>query len=139
MTASVNFTVYGQALPKGSARAFMPKGARFPVVTSTTRGLKEWERMIAAAAQGVTTGTLITGPVLLTLAFLLDRPKSLPKKIVHHTKRPDLDKLVRAATDALTGVLWKDDAQVVSIIATKTYATESDDAPRVEFSITEAV
>lgn len=139
MTQSISFTVYGQALPKGSARAFMPKGAQFPVVTSTTRGLKDWEHAIATAAQGQSNGKLILGPVILTVAFLLDKPRSMPGSRKHHTKRPDLDKLIRAATDALTGVLWKDDAQVVSIIATKDYASADDVGPRVEFSITEAV
>ena len=139
MTGPVHFTVYGQALPKGSARAFMPKGAKFPVVTSDTRGLKDWERKISSVAQGVADGRLMLGPIILSLAFYLDRPKSLPKKVVHHAKRPDLDKLIRAATDALNGVVWKDDAQVVSIFATKNYASESDDAPRVEFDVRETV
>lgn len=37
------------------------------------------------------------------------------------TKRPDLDKLVRSVLDALTGVIWHDDAQVVSITTAKDY------------------
>src|SRR6185369_17739711 len=44
--AVIQFVVLGIAQPKGSARAFMPKGARFPVVTSDNRNLKAWERSV---------------------------------------------------------------------------------------------
>lgn len=39
----------------------------------------------------------------------------------HPTGRPDLSNLVKMVEDALTGVVWKDDDQVVSIRAHKTY------------------
>lgn len=128
------FVVYGLALPKGSAKAFIPKGWRRPIITSSTKGLKNWEGSIRAAAQLVANGTVLTGPVLLTVTFYLPRPKSLPKKVVHCIRRPDLDKLIRGATDALTGVLWKDDSQVIDIQAGKRYAIE-DATPRAEFEI----
>ncbi len=130
----IQFVVYGSPLPKGSAKAFIPKGWTRAVITSSTKGLKDWERKIASAAQAVADGTLLMGPVHLTIAFLLQRPVSLPKKVTHHTKRPDLDKLVRGATDALTGVIWKDDAQVIEIRAYKSY-TVGDEAPRAMFTI----
>jgi Holliday junction resolvase RusA-like endonuclease len=45
---------------------------------------------------------------------------------------PDLDKLIRAILDALTGVVWRDDGQVVDIVASKVYA----DTPGVDVVIT---
>jgi Holliday junction resolvase RusA-like endonuclease len=45
---------------------------------------------------------------------------------------PDLDKLVRAILDSLTGVVWRDDAQVVDIVARKVYA----ETPGVDIAIT---
>jgi crossover junction endodeoxyribonuclease RusA len=58
------------------------------------------------------------------LAFMLVKPASAPKKKqtwpVH---RPDLDKLVRAVLDALTGSIIIDDSQVVSLVATKEWET----------------
>ena len=133
----ISFVVYGAPLPKGSARAFIPAGWNRPVITTATKGLKDWEHRIASAAQTVASGTLLTGPLMLTVAFYLTRPKSLPKKVTQHAKRPDLDKLIRGATDALTGVLWKDDAQVMTITATKAYTSTDNDAPRAEFEIVE--
>jgi Holliday junction resolvase RusA-like endonuclease len=47
--------------------------------------------------------------------------------------KPDLDNVVKAVLDALNGVVYLDDAQVVNLVATKRYATE----PRVEVYIFE--
>jgi crossover junction endodeoxyribonuclease RusA len=43
--------------------------------------------------------------------------------------KPDVDKIARAVLDALTGVLWRDDAQVVSLCVRKLY--DSENATRV--------
>lgn len=131
----IRFVVYGDPAPKGSARAFTPKGWTRPVITSATKGLKAWEGKIAAAAGTVATGTLLTGPIHLSVAFHLSRPRSLKRGDVLHVKRPDLDKLIRGATDALTGVLWRDDAQIIYIVASKFYCSTPADAPRAEFGI----
>lgn len=134
---TVTFRVYGIAKPKGSSKAFVIKGTNRAVVTSTTKGLKEWESLIRQEAQRHVS-TLMTGEVTLTVSFCLPRPKSL-RGSVAHTKRPDLDKLIRGATDALTGVVWKDDAQATLITARKSYAPFVDTVPFVEFFITEVL
>lgn len=118
----VQFVVYGVAQPKGSTRAFVPKGWRRPVVTSDNPRVKDWQQCIAAAAQAYTREFIAEGAIVLTVEFALPRPKSLPKRVVQHVKKPDLDKLVRAVKDALTGVLWQDDSQVTSLTASKRYA-----------------
>lgn len=71
-------------------------------------------------------------PVALDLAFYLPRPK------VHYradgavkeryastepTGRPDTENMVKACMDAMTGVVWYDDSQVVSLHARKYYDT----------------
>jgi len=45
--------------------------------------------------------------------------------------RPDVDKQARQVLDAITGVLYADDGQVVELAASKHYA-EGDDPPRIE-------
>ena len=131
----IQFTVYGDPAPKGSVRPFVPKGWTRPIVTSATKGLKAWEGKIAAAAGAQANGTLLTDPVIVRIAFFLSRPKSKKSGPIPHTTRPDLDKLIRGATDALTGIVWKDDAQAVEIRATKAYVKTQDEAPRAEFVI----
>lgn len=59
-------------------------------------------------------------PVSIKIQFGLIPPKTVkrPMPIVP----PDLDKLVRAVLDGLTGVVYMDDAQVVALTATKAYS-----------------
>jgi crossover junction endodeoxyribonuclease RusA len=77
---------------------------------------------------------LLLEAVRVTLAFYLPRPQSLPKRVTAHVKAPDLDKLTRAVFDALTGVVFHDDAQVVDLVATKRYACAGD-PPRVDIRV----
>jgi Holliday junction resolvase RusA-like endonuclease len=60
----------------------------------------------------------------MALTFYLLRPKTLPKKVVHHVKTPDLDNLVKGIWDALKGITYADDSQVVKLIASKEYHPE---------------
>jgi crossover junction endodeoxyribonuclease RusA len=139
MSPAIQFSVYGTPRPKGSAKAFLPKGWTRPIITSDNKGLKAWEDTIRAALQDVmanTSGDVLTAiydaPIAVTLRFHLPRPQSLSKKVALPTKKPDLDKLARGAIDALNGILFKDDSQVVAIGARKTYATT---APHVDILV----
>ena len=128
------FTVTGVAKPKGSMKAFIPKGWNRPVLTSTNASVKTWEQTIRNVAQDFTEA-YTTGPVRVRLRFSLPRPKSLSRQASRsHTKRPDVDKLARAAREALTGILWKDDSQVHSLVASKQYAAP-DQPPHLVITI----
>ena len=127
---TVTFEVIGVAAPKGSTKAFMPKGARFPIVTHDNARTKGWQHLVSDQAQKVA-GDLFSGPVLLWVKFYLPRPISLPRKVLGHTKKPDLSKLVRCVEDALTGVLYHDDAQIVELHTAKYYAAPDKPARAV--------
>jgi Holliday junction resolvase RusA-like endonuclease len=118
----VKFTVYGIARPKGSTRAFMRPGMKFPIVTSDNKSVKGWEESVRAALQQHAAGVFFDGPVIVRIAFDLPKPKSLAKKSVQHVKKPDLDKLARGSLDAMKGVLWTDDSQVIELHVKKRYA-----------------
>ena len=53
-------------------------------------------------------------PMTMTLRFVLYRPKATPKRKATPpaTRKPDLDKLVRAIGDAMTKVVYLDDSQI---------------------------
>lgn len=51
------------------------------------------------------------------------KPKKQAESDVYKASAPDLDKLVRAVLDALTGTLYEDDRQVCHIEAHKGYGT----------------
>jgi Holliday junction resolvase RusA-like endonuclease len=122
---SVSFQVFGIPKPKGSARGFavMKAGkARAIVVADNSKALKSWEGAVRTAAQDVVGQEYFTEAVTLAIDFWFGRPKSVSaKRRPYLTTKPDLSKLVRSAEDALTGVLFRDDSQVVEIHATKRY------------------
>lgn len=130
----VTFRVTGKPESKGSARAFIPKGWTQPVITSTNKNLKAWESVVRNEAQRHATGRMFVGPVWLTLQFGLPRPKAVKGVDVWCDKRPDCSKLVRSVEDALIGVLYADDSQIVMLNAGKRYANEGE-APFVEIDL----
>lgn len=116
--------VYVHPEPQGSAKAFVV-GKR-AVVTSDNKKLKPYRSevtRVALDAVGIAPLAIKHQPVTLYLDFFMNKPPSVPKKRVDIVVKPDLDKLVRATLDALTGVIYVDDAQVVSINARKMYGS----------------
>lgn len=76
--------------------------------------------------------TPLTEALVLRITFSFARPKSHFKRDgtllrmapARHTKKPDVDNLIKFVMDALNGHLYVDDAQVVSVAARKLYAAE---------------
>jgi len=135
---ALRFQVYGVAVPKGSARAFVPKGWSRAIVTSANTKTKPWQALVAEGASRALAdagGEQLSGAIGLEVTFTLPRPASLPKRVVDHLKKPDLDKLLRAVKDALTKVVWHDDSQVVEVIARKRY-TQPGEAPSAAIVVT---
>lgn len=126
--AEVTFTVYGKAQPAGSKTAGRRKDGRMFVRDSAKKG-KPWRDQVAQVAGESMNGTsLLDGPLSLTVLFVVPRPKGhygargiRPSAPDHPTTRPDITKLLRAVEDACTGIVWRDDAQVVEQHAIKAY------------------
>ena len=81
------------------------------------------------------------GPISLICYFYMPRPlshygtgknrnKLKSASPVYHTKKPDLDNLVKFVKDCLNGIAWRDDSQVVKLSAVKKY--NRDPMPIVE-------
>ena len=111
----IKFEVEGAPVTQGSMKVINGH-----VLHSRGEALILWRTMVAMAARAA--GAFpVTEPVEMTIQFRLARPKSVKRNFPHVA--PDLDKLIRAVLDALTGVAYLDDGQVVSIVATKVYGT----------------
>ena len=96
-----------------------------------------WRERVALVAHNAMGGLApMTGPVTVVLTFWLPRPKSA-KAGAQATKRPDLDKLVRAVLDALTGIAFIDDSQVVRIDAGKALTGPDSPNPGCEIDVWE--
>lgn len=122
---TIKFTVRGIPIPKGSTKAFAYKdrqGNARAAVTADNTKTKPWQQTVAAVAQQFAPAPLWTGAVEIYAVFEMPRPKSLPQRVVFHLKRPDTDKLMRSLKDALQGVFYQDDSQVIRIIAEKRYS-----------------
>ena len=141
----VRFRVLGLPRPKGSGRAVMRarKGqsaaSARPVVVADAKGLGPWVRMVKAAAtacDGFRPWFTTHAPCGVDLDFVLPPLTSKGKR---HRRwpsvRPDVDKLTRAVLDALTGVAYVDDGQVVATTQTKRYGDDRHDG-RVGVTVT---
>ena len=139
---TLSFTVFGVAQPKGNMRAFMRPGMHFPIVTDSNRSVKSWSQLVAEGANRALAALptsdrgVLDGPVRLTLAFYLPRPKKYQRRgvPVAHLTAPDWDKLSRAISDALTHVVYRDDKQIVEAVIGKFYA-EVNETPRVDVRV----
>lgn len=125
----VVFNVFGMPAPKGSTRSWAFKRKDGRLGTSTTNANPrtwEWEAMIAKEAAAVRDLFYMAGkvPIHIDVVFYFPKPPSTPKKVANKMTKPDLDKLIRCVGDALNGVLYDDDAQVVAINARKKFVAE---------------
>lgn len=126
--------VLAQMRSDGVAAALVgvPWTARAMVVADTH--VEKWERAIKLVASAYAPEEPLTGPVALTVRFVLRRPASVSeKKRPHPIVKPDRDKMLRAVQDALTGVMYVDDAQVIAGAVSKEYG----DPPGVEITVEE--
>lgn len=98
----------------------------------TPKRTKDYEAAITAAAYAqLPEGFAIaTGPVAMLIRTVNAVPKSWSKAMrrealagIHYPKRGDLDNRVKAITDALNGIYYLDDEQIVVIGARKMYGT----------------
>lgn len=118
----IAFDVLGKPVTQGSTRAFVV-GSRAVVTYDKRKPLMDWRGAIASAAQSCGGEKAERGtPVWVRASFRLERPKSAPKRVIRPTTKPDIDKLGRSLLDALTGILWADDSQVVSLQIIKRFA-----------------
>lgn len=142
MTA-VSFTVVGVAAPAGSKRALRnPHTGRVQVVDASRRA-PEWKALVAAAAaQAMCGAEPLRGPLHLRVVVHAARPASHRDRHgtvrrgapQHPAVRPDITKLVRAVEDAMTGIVYVDDAQIVEQHAAKRYTLA---APMVQITVSE--
>ena len=138
----MKITVYGSAKPAGSKRAFVIGGkAR---ITDANKNSKPWKMQVAQHAGEAmqTEGTaLFDGPLRVVFTFYVARPKGHFKKDgtlsaagrrqPYPAVKPDVLKLARGVEDALSGVVYRDDAQIVDEHLKKRYGTPE----RVEIEV----
>lgn len=137
---AITITVFGLPAPQGSKR-HVGNG----VMIESSKKVKPWRQDVKHAAIDATDTyvdwTILDGPLAVSMVFTFARPKGHYRtgRNAHLLRdaapsrphgMPDLSKIVRSTEDALTGVVWHDDARVVEYVRLgKWYA--GTDAPDV--------
>lgn len=140
----VELRVIGIPQPQGNKTGFVNKKTMKVVMTEgrrpeARRQFHDWREAIRLAAVDWLDANgkpgAIDEPMMITIAFFLPRPKSAPKRVTHHTTRPDLDKLGRAVLDALTqSGMIADDSRCVALSLYKTFAIEESPGARIRIA-----
>ena len=126
--SGVSFHVYGQPVAQGSKRVI-----RGNLIEMADARLRSWRQDVAAVASEQMTDRPWQGPVMVTISFYMVRPKAhfgtgknaeklKPQAPAYPATHPDIDKLARSVLDALTGICFHDDRQVVALALGKFYA-----------------
>lgn len=133
------FVVPGAPIGKGRPK-FARKGAF--VRAYTPEKTASYENLVkVAAAEAMAGAQPLERPVFLALTLNIPIPASWSKKrrqlavagLIGATVKPDLDNVCKAVTDAMNGIVYVDDKQIVSATIVKQYAT----VPHVEVRVSE--
>jgi len=127
----ISFFVPGVPATAGSKRYVGTHGGKARIVDMCARKTA-WCAAVAAYARIEYQGPPVAGALAFEAAFYFDRPRKhfVGKQRGHalrddapadHLVKPDVLKLARAAEDALTGILYQDDAQIFTELLSKHY------------------
>lgn len=133
--------VPGNPAPQGSKKFVGKSGAGRAIMIESCKRLPGWRESVRAALLNDENRPKhrFEGPVHMEAEFVLPRPKGAPKtKTARADKKPDASKLLRAIEDAITSAgVWRDDAQVTSLMVTKRIA-KIGETPGCHIEIMEA-
>lgn len=111
--------VYLKIKPKAAPRPRVTKNG-----TYNHKAYTDYKRAIALISK--TKFEKKDTALAMHIEFFFKIPKSWKKSLKenppHHTSKPDVDNLVKSIKDALNGVAYNDDSQVISVFARKQYA-----------------
>lgn len=133
----IEFFVAGFAKTSGSKRAFKNPKTEKIIVTADNPKQKKWQDAVKwQAMQAWQRRVPWTGPLCLTMTFVRHRPKGhfgsgrnegVLKDSARATlpeTRPDELKLGRAVEDAMSGIIYLDDAQICEHHIRKVYGNK---------------
>lgn len=139
MLSEILITIPGEPCAQGRPRISTAGGFPRAYDPAKSRNYKAFVKLIAQEeiqAQGWKYTEL---PLAVTITAYMSIPSSKSKKfkqaaalgVERPTKKPDIDNIFKCVTDALSGIAYKDDKQIVAATVNKWYA----EVPRVEVLI----
>lgn len=134
MTSEFTVTVNGTPQVQGNHRV-----SRTGYTYDTNKKLKPWRDTVALTVRnhmrknGI--NPITEGAVGMALTFIMPRTKAMKDKPAPPmTQRPDTIKLARAVEDALAGIAYRDDSQIIHHFLVKRRA-EPGENPGVKITI----
>lgn len=141
-SADLAFTIYGNPQPQGSKVR-----TRWGMHDDNAEALAPWRDSVIAAGQRAMAGREpITEPVRVNIVATYPRPgnhwgtgrnagKLKPSAPIHHTGKPDIDKVCRSILDGLTiARVWTDDRQVFELHSEKRWGGRAE-SPRADVQV----
>lgn len=131
----IKITVPGDPVPQGR-----PKFTTKPFVRAYDPPKSAaYKKLVARHAKKQQPAELLEGELEVEILIFKQSLKSFSKKKVElaesgqlrPTTKPDADNYAKGPLDALKGIIWKDDGQVVDLIARKFYSSK----PRIEITV----
>lgn len=138
----IEFTIPGNPQAQGRPRATTRgRGKNKKIMMYDPEDSRNYKQYVALIAQQYAPKTLYTEQLKVGLKIFREIPKSTTKKdralylagLKRPITKPDTDNYTKAVLDALNGIIWKDDSQIVDLHAGKYYS----DNPRVEITVSE--
>jgi Holliday junction resolvase RusA-like endonuclease len=132
----IQFTVYGEPVAQGRPKFSTVGGFPRAYDPAKSRDYKDYVRL---AASKHAPAALLEGPLGIAVTAFRSTPKSFSQKKAAAAERgdilpvtkPDADNYLKGVKDALKGIIWKDDSQVVDAFVRKRYSAR----PRIEVKI----
>lgn len=141
----LKFEVAGEPVAQARPRVVRTKTGVRGIDPAKSKNYKAWVKFCALNAfrklETKEPKKLMAAPLKVKLLIYRSIPRSDSNKLkiqkqnndVLPTVKPDIDNVFKAVTDALTGIIWQDDKQIVNAEIAKRFSS----MPRVEIEIEE--
>lgn len=132
----ITVTIPGKPIGKGRPRTTKTG------ITYTPAKTRQWERTASILAKSeMALSRPISRPVEVFIVLSFSIPASWSRKRrskalagdIGHTTKPDADNAAKAALDALSGIVYRDDSQITDLIVRKRYS----ETPQVQVTVRE--
>lgn len=135
----IEFTIPGEPNGQGRPRFTTINGHAKAYDPEKSRNYKAFVKLLAAEAIKKSDWKCTESAVLIRIDAYMGIPSSKPKKfkegamtgLIRPTKKPDVDNIFKCVTDAISGIIYNDDKQIVHSVITKKYSEH----PRVDVTV----
>jgi Holliday junction resolvase RusA-like endonuclease len=132
--STITIHLPGTPTPKGRGRATRTGRVYTPAKTRAAEESIAGRAMaqVLALPEQQRDALPFAGPLVVRVIFVMPVPASWSQRkriaalggSMMPTSKPDLDNLLKLVSDALNGIVWVDDSQIVELVTRKGYGSE---------------